>query len=600
MATGIAHSRIHVLPDDLIGRIAAGEVVERPAAVVKELIDNSLDAGATRITIEVEDAGLARIRVIDDGEGMTRDEAVLAFRRHATSKLTCDRDLWAIRTLGFRGEALPSIAAVAKIQLVTTVPGAEVGTCCRVQGGAVQAVEDVAAPVGTQVDVQELFFNTPARKKFLKSATTEFSHILQVVQQACLSWPNVQFRLVRHGQEMLHYAAVTCFRDRLLQIYRGEAMAQMVPVERQGPGLRVEGIAIRAEHLRASRTPQEIFVNRRAVKNPTILHAVSDAYGPLLPKGRYPQFVLFLDVDPARVDVNVHPTKREVRFADNELVHRTVRQAVKDALSGGGDEGSTGASAGASMARVIDESLRAAPRWSQPAPRIAEATVGGGGFSAGGAMPLYGDEARPESRGVAGAAVGPGRDEVVPLGQIDHTYLVACVGSELQVIDQHTAHERVLYERLWRGRHARAVEAQTLLVPVPIDVPPHQRVLLAQHAEELERLGLGIEPFGSDAFLLRTVPAVLGATDGTALVQALLDDMEEWRTYSSMDATMHPVIATLACHSAVRAGRHMALPEIARLVQDWAAEGMIMTCPHGRRVALRLPMDELARIFGRL
>lgn len=383
-----------------------------------------------------------------------------------------------------------------------------------------------------------------------------------------------------------------------MQIYRASALGEMVSVHRESPGLRIDGVTIGAEHLRGSRTPQEIFVNRRPVKNATILHAVTDAYGPLLPRGRYPRFVLFLDIDPARIDVNVHPTKREIRFSDTEAVHRLVRQAVKEALGDGADTVSASSGGGAALARVIGESLRVAPRWAGDASRVAEPSHSAQPRAGIATEPLFPASVGSEMSSTAPVARGA-PVEVVPFGQMDRTYLIARVGDELQIIDQHTAHERVLYERLWRARQAESAQAQALLEPIPLELPAHQRALIEPHVEELGRLGLTIEPFGLDSFLLRSVPAALGTADGLALVQGLLEDMDEWRNYASMASKMHPVIATLACHSAVRAGRHMALSEISGLIEDWAAEGMMMTCPHGRRVALRLPGEELDRIFGR-
>ncbi len=615
MATGVITSKIQVLPDDVVGRIAAGEVVERPAAVVKELIDNSLDAGATRIDIDIEQGGLAAIIVTDNGEGMTREDAVLAFRRHATSKVRAEADLWALRTLGFRGEALPSIAAVARVEVATATADAPVGTQVRVDGGTVAAPKDIAYPGGTRVSIRDLFFNTPARKKFLKSVTTEFSHIAQAVQQAALAWPSVHFRLRHNGVDTMELVSAATLRDRVGQIYRGTLFEHMVPVRAEQPGCRIEGWVVQADYVRGSRSPQEWFVNRRAIKNSTLLHAVTDAYGPVLPKGRYPQFVLFLDVDPARVDVNVHPTKREVRFAEKDWIHQVVRQAVKSALMSEPSSASTGAAATERVARVMEEALR------NPTAGWAARGVGGESASHRGTgwmratepatalpsetvhEPLFPGWAPATTAASTEAlrtqTVGDRAVDIVPLGQLAHTFLVACVGDELQIIDQHTAHERVLYERLWRSRQARTVEAQTLLTPVPLELAPHQRVLLEPHFETFEQVGLALERFGNDGVLLRTVPAVLPAADGAALIQGLLEDVEEWRTQSSLDALLHKVVATLACHSAVRAGRPMALPEIGQLVQAWLAEGMIMTCPHGRRVAMRLPSDELAKIFGR-
>ncbi|MFO0775855.1 MAG: DNA mismatch repair endonuclease MutL [Nitrospiraceae bacterium] len=622
---GVIHSQIQVLPDDLVGRIAAGEVVERPAAVVKELLDNSLDAGATSIAVVVEQGGVGRIAVTDDGIGMSREDATLAFRRHATSKLRTEADLWSLKTLGFRGEALPSIAAVSRVEVTTATGDGAVGIRLVLDGGTIQSVQDAARARGTHIDIRELFFNTPARKKFLKSVTTEFAHIVQIVQQAALAWPQVQFSLQHNTQEPVTFEAAASLRDRVGQVYRGTFIGQTVPVLAEQPGLWIEGWVIQSDHARGSRTPQDIFVNRRAIKNPTILHAVTDAYGPVLPRGRYPQFVLFLDMDPARVDVNVHPTKREVRFAEKDWIHSAVRQAVRSALQATpGTQTAPSASVGrapssyaptggnvgaarSAVGRVVQESLGAqiAARLPHAGERSAlhhavesaahdavneslypawAPSVAGGHDAAASA-----EAARAEGRAI----------EIVPFGQVARTYLVACVGDELQIIDQHTAHERVLYERLWRARQARAVDAQTLVTPIPLELPAHQRALLEPHLDELEQVGLVLERFGSDGYVLRSVPATLKAADGAALVQGLLEDMDEWYSHSTTDAKLHKVVATLACHSAVQAGRQMALPELATLVREWVGEGMIMTCPHGRRVAMRLPIGELGRIFGR-
>ncbi|MEX5216116.1 MAG: DNA mismatch repair endonuclease MutL [Nitrospiraceae bacterium] len=603
MITSSPQAKIRILSAEVVGRIAAGEVVERPAAVVKELVDNSLDAGSTMITIEVSDGGLSRIRVTDNGEGMTREDALLAFRRHATSKLRSDQDLASIRTMGFRGEAVPSIAAVSKVRLMTTRRDDAVGSKVEVVGGTVTSVEDAAAAPGTQMDVTDLFFNTPARRKFLRSTATEVSHITQVVQQASLAWPQVHFRLTHNGQEVLHCAAVPTRRDRMLQIYRGQFLDQTLAVRGERAGIRIEGVTVDALHLRGTRSPQELFVNRRPVKNPTILHAIADAYGAQLAKGRHVQFILFVDVDPARIDVNVHPTKREVRFAEQDVIHQTVRQAVKTALGDQGD-GARAADAGADIAIPIPDRNY-----------VAQSTVGLvaqtlGLFPASVAAETI-DRAERNIAMEAGSsgtfvsavvgtesALRPSQD-VVAFGQVRQTFLVAQLGTELQVIDQHTAHERVLFQRLWRAWQDRTVQAQTLVAPLSVETTAQQSRLLHQYLESLESCGFHVEPFGDRSFAVRTVPAILRMGDVAGVVQGILEDLEEWGATSSFDARMQAMVATLACHSAVRAGRSMALPEIAQLVRDWAQEGMVMTCPHGRRVALRLPFDDLNRLFGR-
>lgn len=575
VASGVG--KIVVLPGAIVSRIAAGEVVERPAAVVRELIDNSLDAGSTRISVEVEDGGLRLIRVTDDGEGMSRADAPAAFQRHATSKVRSEEDLLAIATLGFRGEALPSIAAISKIHLVTACQHEPVGTELRMAGGTIAKIVEKAAASGTRIEVSDLFYNTPARRKFLKTPMTEFSHISQSVQQAALAWPHIQVRLAHNGQEVLEYAAVSTRQDRVLQVYGARFLERVVPIRWERPGLSVEGFVLDPVQARASRTPQDLFVNRRAIKNATVSHAVYDAYGSLIPKGHHPVFVLFLDLDPHRVDVNVHPAKREVRFADQDMIHQAVRQAIRDALAKRTEVQGPGRLTGAPS-----ESRGTAPQPEQLQVGEVHET----------AQPLTAREAMQAYRTRSGW-------EVTPLGQIGRTFLVAQVESELQVIDQHTAHERVLFERLQRTWAGQTIASQQLLIPEPVDLPPHGALLLQRHLSDLAKLGLEIEPFGRTSFLIRAIPALLGPLDYPALVQDLLEDLAQWESVPSLEERVRPVLASLACHGAVRAGRVLELPEIKRLIEDWIAEGLPMTCPHGRRVALRLSAVELNRIFGR-
>lgn len=586
-----AQGKVRVLPGDVVSRIAAGEIVERPASVLKELIDNSLDAAGRRIQVEVSESGSRLIRVTDDGEGMTREDVTLAFERHATSKLRREEDLSTIATLGFRGEALPSIAAVSKVKVLTARKDQAVGTQLAVAGGVVTACIDAVAAPGTQIEVAELFYNTPARRKFLKAPTTEFSHLCQMVQQAALAWPEAQFRLIHNGQEVLTYQGVGSRRDRVRQVYGAKVADHMVEVSEERAGLRLEGYVMKPTAVRAGRSPQDIVVNRRAVKHPAILHALYDGYGSFLPKGCHPVFVLFLDVDPGRVDVNVHPTKREVRFADPELLHQTIRHRVRQAVGryAEGMVAPTFSSAGLTGAapseiaasKVLDLDAQVA------------ASDNGRAWGAGPAAVV------PQVQEALQPYLGRTEWDVTPLGQLDQTFLVAQVGPELHVVDQHTAHERVLFERLTRGWQERRPVVQPLLIPEPFELPPHRAELLRCHLGELEPLGLHVEPFGASGFLIRAVPAELGKLDYAAFVEELLDDLTEWHSSTSLDARIRPVLASLACHGAVRAGRSMELPEIQRLIVDWVREGMPTTCPHGRRIALRLSTDELGRIFGR-
>jgi DNA mismatch repair protein MutL len=572
---------IRVLPGEVVSRIAAGEVVERPAAVVRELIDNSLDAGSRRIQVDVTDGGRRLIRVVDDGEGMNRHDAPLAFQRHATSKLRTEADLASIATLGFRGEALPSIASVSKIRLVSACRGQR-GTELVLDAGRIVKVEDAAAERGTQIDVSDLFFNTPARKKFLKATATEFSHISQVVQHAGMAWPSVQFSLRHNGKDVLAYPSAATVRDRVFQVYGARFLERVAEIEGDGPGVKVHGFVAQPVRTGPSRTPQDLFVNRRPVRNATVLHAVYDAYDSYLPKGHHPVFVLFLEIDPQLVDVNVHPTKREVRFADQDRVHQVVRRAIRAVFS---------EMEGAPLsAPLVASSPAPAAAWPRPA--------GGFALSDPGPAPetvLTRGETVRESARLYGADL----KDVTPFGQVGGTFLVAQVGSELHVIDQHTAHERVLFERLWRGWQASTTPVQPLLLPMPLDLPPHQAVLLERHLSDLAGLGLEVEPFGQDAFVIRSLPMLLGQVDPGALIQDLLEDLGQWDTASSLENKVRAVLASLACHGAVRAGRVLDLPEIKRLIEDWVAEGLPSTCPHGRRVAMRLSEAELAKIFGR-
>jgi DNA mismatch repair protein MutL len=602
MPAASCSAKIHVLPDDVVSRIAAGEVVERPAAVVKELLENSLDAGGLHISIDVKEGGLTLIRVADDGEGIHRADLPRAFERHATSKLRSDRDLASVTTMGFRGEALPSIASVSHVLVTTATRQDTVGSQLTLIAGAGGAIMDAPPVPGTRIDVSNLFFNQPARKKFLKSTTTEFSHISHAVQLASLAWPSVHFRLTHNGQEILNYPAVTTDRDRILQVYRQAFLDRTIEVRGRTAGLSIRGVMVDPIHARASRTPQELFVNRRPIRNATVFHAVIDGYGSFLPKGHHPTFVLFLDIEPNRIDVNVHPTKKEVRFAETEGLHQLVRQSVRHALGGSERKVVLGLSQQASEFVPTVERQPASFGSSRPSASIsargqdsridASDAVSFPAIVEGSQLPLAAE--------AAAAYRLAEKPEVVPFGQILRTYLVAQVGEELQVIDQHTAHERVLFQRLWRGWQNRDIPSQPLLIPEPIELSAVQSALLLKRADDLEKLGLLIEPFGPMAVAIRGVPVGLGKVDAGVLVQDLLNDLTEWDSASSLEMRVQPVLASLACHGAVRAGRALALPEIQQLIHDWVQEGLIMTCPHGRRTAFRLSTDELAKLFGRV
>jgi DNA mismatch repair protein MutL len=380
-------------------------------------------------------------------------------------------------------------------------------------------------------------------------------------------------------------------------VYRPAFIDHTVEVRGRIAGLAVTGYVIDPVHARASKQPQDVFVNRRPVRNATVFHAVTDGYGSFLPKGYYPTFVLFVDIDPDRIDVNVHPTKKEIRFAETETVHRLVRYAIRHGL--GGEERRTVLGLGQPAAHRVPLDLEGAAmaQDGESAGTVRTTLESGPGlpsevsFSEGSQLVIAENSAQPYQRA--------DEAEIVPLGQLHRTYLVAHVGHELQVIDQHTAHERVLFERLWRNWQAREAPSQPLLIPEPVELSAQQSTLLRQHLSQLERVGLLIEPFGSSAVAICAVPTGIGKVDAIALVQDLLDDLKEWDTVSALDVRVRPVLASLACHGAVRAGRAMASQEIRELIRDWVEEGLIMTCPHGRRTAFRLSTDELDKIFGR-
>ena len=590
MLTVGGSGKIHILPEDVVSRIAAGEVVERPAAVVKELVENSLDAGARSITVEVKDGGLAMIRVTDDGEGMSREDAPRAFDRHATSKLRSDQDLWSIRTMGFRGEALPSIASVSRVRVATAVRSAETGIEFQVEGGRIGTIAEAPPVTGTSIEAADLFYNQPARKKFLKSIPTELSHISRVIQQAALAWPSVHFRLVHNGMEMVNYPAVQAEQDRVSQVYRRLFLDQCRAVQAELPVARISGYAVDPVHARSSRTPQELFLNRRPVRNAAVLHAVAEGYGASLAKGCHPLFVLFLDVDPDRVDVNVHPTKREVRFAEPDLIHQLVRRAVRQAMD------TSKPFIGASGVSITSEGAASRSLWT-PAVGVPLHQTGSGGtgadVSSGPDAQLAFVSETAEPYGNVPVA------EVAALGQLNRTFLVVRIGGDLAVIDQHTAHERVLFERLYRAWTAQGIHAQPLLLPETVELSAPHAAVLRRFQGDLEKLGLELEPFGASAVLIRSVPTGLGKIKPDAFLEDLLDDLNQWDRASTVEMKVRPVLASLACHGAVRAGRSMELPEIEALVEDWRTEGEMTTCPHGRRTVFRLSTDDLEKMFGR-
>ena len=593
--SSLVTGKIHVLPDDVSCRIAAGEVVERPASVVKELIDNSLDATSSLITIEIEEGGQRLIRVIDNGMGMNRDDAQLACQRFATSKLQAEDDLFTLTTLGFRGEALPSIASVSRFSLKTIPSESLVGTETHSERGTAWDTQDYAGAPGTQVEVRDLFFNTPGRLKFLKTVSTEFSKISYTVQQAATTNPHIHFRLLHHDHKILDYPAVATFQDRLIQMYGPIFLDRFLPLAQLPGSFQLTGFTVSPHHARTSRTPQEIFVNGRPIKNTTISHAIYEGYKSFLPKGKHPQFIICIQLDPHTLDINVHPTKREVRFSHPEVLHSGILRAIKQTFV-------TGSSFVIESPDEVREAFSVQPDIPAAKPTAQSLAVTQAStprFSSRqdithpAHLSLFAQE--PAVRYTAQQQ----QFQVIPLGQIHHTYLLGHINEDLYIIDQHTAHERVIFERLLRAWGQKDVLQQDLLIPEPIELLPHQGGLIEEWLPVLSQTGLDIERFGPTSYVVRAVPAILGTITLGPLVLELLEELSEWKSTDSLDTLIRPILATMACQSAVQAGRTMTLPEITTLLQDWAQENFPMTCPHGRRVAIRHSVEELNTLFAR-
>src|SRR5687767_3481824 len=481
--------KIHRLPSDLANQIAAGEVVERPASVIKELIENSIDAGAGRIAITIELGGKKLIRVEDDGEGMDPEDARLAIERHATSKITRADDLERIATLGFRGEALPSIASVSHFVLKTRARGAETGTEIRVNGGTVSSVSEIGMPEGTSIEVADLFYNLPARRKFLKSDSAESAQISRIVTQLALCYPEIGFTLTSSGRKVVQCPPVATLRDRLFQLY-GERN-DLIEVRRDGGDVRVVGYVAALADQGPTRGPQNVFVNRRIIKDRTIAHAIIEAYSVASIKERSPEVHLFIEMPRDAVDVNVHPTKAEVRFRDQSHIHEVIRRTLGDALGRG----------------PAPELQLEAPGFNEPLPTTLPLPT-----AYAGTYPSRWVTGPTREAGVAPtseASLAPTIRPMIALGQFRDTFIIAIDDEGIAIIDQHVAHERVLFERITERLTGGRLESQRLLEPMLIDLPPSGRQALLAHAADLARLGFELEEFGGDALRVSAYPAVL-------------------------------------------------------------------------------------------
>lgn len=570
-------SQIRVLPESVVSQIAAGEVVDRPASVVRELMDNSIDAGAHRVIVRMEAGGKRLVRVHDDGAGMDQDDLLLCIERHATSKIESVGDLFAIRTLGFRGEALPSISAVSKLEIVSRPAHLLVGYRLRMAGGKLLSIEETGAPPGTLVNVADLFYNVPARRKFLKGTRAEGDAISDVFCRIALPHTEVHFRLEEGERTLVDLPESQNIRGRLADVMGRETAEAMIELEERRGGLDLKAYVAPTDLTRARTDHVFIYVNRRSIRDRFLIRAVMEGYGQRLMKGRYPYAVLFLDVDPAALDVNIHPSKQEVRFRDGRDVFAAVVRAIDEALvqssSGvlGLWKGVDGRSASAFAAPPsVAEPLPAYPGGGQRS-LLLESTEKG--------------ETRDRTRG----------PEIV--GQLGDTYIL-CQGEEgLLVVDQHAAHERILYERLKRSFETAKIESQVFLMPFRLEVPPRDAKRLLDQAQRISELGIVIEPFGGNTLLLRAFPSFLEKADWRLFLQELLPELDGWD--KAKEGLPHGALSVMACHGAIRAGQRLTQQEMQSLVEELKDMALPTHCPHGRPVFLRFGYREIEKMFKR-
>jgi len=659
-------SRIRILPENVANKIAAGEVIERPASVVKELLENALDAGARSIRVEVESGGKRMIRVIDDGSGMNHDDALLAFERHATSKLQTADDLLSIATLGFRGEALPSIAAISRLLLETRTaedpPSGEAreqGTRVEFAGGKLISVKPAGVPAGTSISVADIFYCVPARRKFLKSETTELGHIASLVTHYALAHPEVQFLLKTPSQVILDCAPVEKLSERVYQVFGRQALDELVEIpasegpvrtaitepeldaDEQAATLRVSGFTSRPEVQRTNRNGIYIFVNRRLVRDRLLLHAIGEAYRNVTPPGVFPVVLLFLDIPYQEVDVNVHPAKIEVRFRHPQFVHDFTRDAVRHALSiarpiPGFPAARAAAAAGgsATLSGFASDVLRGyapvpdagafpgPPRAEIPNSFASSAVVAEGfeltgaperpfaqrlGFGSDGAMNFPMPSAENAAMAAEAATVAPGTlpsvEEIAdlkPLGQVNASFIVAVNGEGLWIIDQHVAHERVLFEQHLQARREGELGGQRLLVPIIVELNPRQLATFEQISEELRANGFEASLMGGRSVAIQAAPAGIASGDAEKLLFEILDGVARENQAISIDSLQSKIAASTACHAAIKVNTPLDTTKMEWLLGELAKTEYPMSCPHGRPVVLRYSVREIERAFKRI
>ena len=593
-------AKIKILPETLSNKIAAGEVIERPASVVKELVENALDAGSTRIIVEVEEGGLSLIQVSDNGIGMRHEDAFLAIERYATSKISTDDDLFAISTLGFRGEALPSIAAVSHFAMITRDPTSDSGAEILVEGGKIKSVSEVGAPQGTMLSVKQLFFNTPARKKFLKATSTEMSHIADTVARMALGHPEVQFRLIHNDKIVKSWPLAAQHLDRVVDVLGKESGQDLHAVELNRDGIVISGWVSSPRATRRTSKGNYIFVNGRYVRDRTIQHAIFEGFAQRLVKGQFPIAVVFIQVPFDEVDVNVHPTKNEVRFVNPHRLHEAVKSAVAQTLY--------------EIDRVNWRPAHGSENQEPPkSPQIAEPVSP---FAASGRKAVRDDfgfrisDFGIKNRGQEPAASSRRQQEPMfdrkgfsalrVVGQLHNTYIVCESDAGLVLIDQHAAHERIFFEKLQQSHSDRPAAAQKLLVPETLELNFREAEILEQTLADLKSLGLEIEPFGHNTFVIKAVPALLSGQDPKPMVREIVEKMAGGGSAAGLQEALDDCRMVMACHAAIRANQPLTTEQIDGLLNALDQCANPSHCPHGRPTWIRWDLTTLEKSFKRI
>ena len=627
-------SKVRLLPESLANKIAAGEVVERPASVVKELIENSLDAKAQDLKVIVRAGGKRLIQVLDDGEGLSPDDALLAFERHATSKIIKAEDLTEITTLGFRGEALPSIAGVSRLNMETRTQDQPIGTSLEIAGTRILGVKEIARPQGTSVLVRDLFFNVPARKKFLRADNTELSHIVNILTQYALAYPENNVSLISSGRELFNFQSVIQLKERLFQVFGSDLLSQLVELEAEVPlfpnqtqtkersvqeRIYLHAFVSSPDVHKLNRNSLYFFVNRRMVRDKMLIHALLEAYRRILPSGTFPVALLFIEMPYSEVDVNVHPSKTEVRFRKHSLIHDFLQESIRKALmnarfqtpfsvqpeklkvspripqSQSSQKVSNNFKKGLSELSLSPHSLETTPLENCLPFQSPDSSISSPLCATSGLIPRE----EQQTQEVEDIKISNSRD-IQPLGQIEESFIVASDKGSLLIIDQHVAHERILFEKILSERQHGKIETQGLLLPLIVELTPKQQIILENISTELNSCGFEVEPFGHRTLAIKSVPADLTTADMKKLLGELLDGLDKETQQVSLERIKEKIAASIACHAAIKVNTHLEYSKMIWLIDELLKTKYPTTCPHGRPIILRYKKTEILKAFKRI